>query len=58
MVEHKVIGNTDKFTLAIGKYAFISCKYIPKDYLESFLEYCSEKDKEIILKYLKKQINE
>jgi hypothetical protein len=58
-IEHKVIGNSKKFTLAIGKYAFTPCEYIPKDYLQWLLEsMASEQDKEIILKYLVNQKNE
>jgi hypothetical protein len=54
MIEHLVIGNSNKFTLALGKYAFTPCDKIPKDYLESIVESnISDKDKEIILKYLK-----
>ena len=53
-IEHLVIGNSNKFTLALGKYAFTPCDYIPKDYLQSIVESnISDKDKEIILKYLK-----
>lgn len=57
-IEHKVIGDSEEFTFAIGKYAFVSCQYIPEDYLESFLGCCSEKDKEIISKYINKKNNE
>ncbi len=52
-IEHKVIGNSKNFTLAIGKYAFTPCEYIPKNYLEWLLEsMASEQDKEIISEYL------
>ena len=53
VVEHKVIGNSQKFTLALGKYAFTPCEYIPKEYLECLIKTnISDKDKKIILKYL------
>lgn len=53
-IEHLVIGDSNKFTLALGKYAFTPCDYIPKDYLQSIIDSnASEKDKEIISKYLK-----
>ena len=53
VVEHRVIGNSDKFTLELDKYAFTPCEYIPKDYLKNLIKSeISEKDKEIILKYL------
>ena len=59
MIEHRVIGNADKFTLAIGEYAFTPCESIPKQYLERLISSnISEKDKEIIEKYLKIQKNE
>jgi len=55
-IEHIVIGDCKSFKLALGKYAFISCDYVPKEYLESLLESeISAHDKEIILKYIKKQ---
>lgn len=54
-VEHIVIGDCKSFKLALGKYAFVSCDYIPKEYLKSLLESSiSEKDSEIILKYINK----
>lgn len=54
-LEHLVIGNYQKFTLALGKYAFVPCNYIPKEYLEELLlSNLSDKDKKIILKHLKK----
>jgi len=54
-IEHLVIGNSEKFTLALGKYAFTPCDYIPKEYLEQLVESnISDKDREIILKYLNK----
>ena len=54
-IEHIVIGDCKSFKLALGKYAFISCDYVPKEYLESLLESeISAHDKEIILKYIKK----
>jgi len=53
VVEHQVIGNSQKFTLALGKYAFTPCEYIPKEYLECLIKTnISDKDKKIILKYL------
>jgi len=55
-IEHIVIGDCKSFKLALGKHAFISCDYVPKEYLESLLESeISAHDKEIILKYIKKQ---
>ena len=54
-IEHITIGNNKSFKLALGKYAFVSCDYIPKEYLQELLELnISEKDKEIISQYLKK----
>jgi hypothetical protein len=54
-IEHIVIGDCKNFKLALGKYAFISCDYIPKEYLENLLESnISEKDREIILNYINK----
>jgi len=54
-IEHLVIGNSEKFTLALGKYAFTPCDYIPKEYLEQLVESnISDKDREIILKHLEK----
>jgi len=54
--EHIVIGDYKSFKLALGKYAFISCDYIPKEYLKSLLEsQISDEDREIILKYIKNQ---
>jgi hypothetical protein len=56
VVEHQVIGNSQKFTLALGKYAFTPCEYIPKEYLECLINTnISDKDKEIILNYINKQ---
>lgn len=53
-IEHIVIGDYKSFKLALGKYAFISCEHIPKEYLKNLLESnISEKDKETVLKYLK-----
>ena len=53
VVEHQVIGDSEKFTLALGKYAFTPCECIPKEYLECLINTnISDKDKEIILKYL------
>jgi hypothetical protein len=55
VVEHQVIGNSQKFTLALGKYAFTPCDYIPKEYLECLINTkISDKDKEIILEYINK----
>ena len=55
-IESIVIGNSENFKLALGKYAFLSCDYIPKEYLKSLLESgISGSDKEIILSYIKKQ---
>jgi hypothetical protein len=54
-IEHIAIGNNKSFKLALGKYAFVSCDYIPKEYLQGLLESkISDKDKEIISEYLKK----
>jgi len=54
-VEHIVIGDCKSFKLALGKYAFISCDYIPKEYLECLInKNISDKDREIILKYINK----
>ena len=56
VVEHQVIGNSQKFTLALGKYAFTPCEYIPKEYLECLINTnISDKDKELILNYINKQ---
>lgn len=53
-VEHLVIGKSDKFTLALGKYAFTPCDYIPREYLKCLIKTnISDKDKEIITDYLK-----
>ena len=50
-----VIGDCKSFKLALGKYAFISCDYIPKEYLKKLLESnISKKDREIISKYINK----
>ena len=58
-IEHIVIGDCKSFKLALGKYAFISCEHIPEEYLQKLLESnISEKDKEIVLKYIKKSRNE
>ena len=55
-IEHIVIGDCKSFKLALGKYAFISCDYIPKEYLQSLLEsQISDEDREIISKYIKNQ---
>ena len=54
-IEHIVIGDCKSFKLALGKYAFLSCDYIPKEYLKSLLESeISDKDKEIISEYIGK----
>jgi len=54
-IEHIVIGDCKSFKLALGKYAFISCDYIPREYLECLINTnISDKDKEIISKHLKK----
>jgi len=54
-VEHIVIGDCKSFKLALGKYAFVSCGYIPREYLECLINTnISDKDREIILGYLKK----
>jgi hypothetical protein len=55
-IENIVIGNSEKFKLALGKYAFLSCDYIPKEYLKSLLESeISSEDREIISKYINNQ---
>tara|TARA_R110000772_G_scaffold268478_1_gene395697 strand:+ start:470 stop:652 length:183 start_codon:yes stop_codon:yes gene_type:complete len=55
-IESIVIGNSEKFKLALGKYAFLSCDYIPKDYLKSLLESeISDEDRKIISEYSNKQ---
>lgn len=55
MIEHRVIGNADKFTLAIGEYAFTPCESIPEQYLKRLISSnISDKDKEIIYDYLQK----
>tara|TARA_R110002153_G_scaffold10_5_gene99 strand:- start:1377 stop:1544 length:168 start_codon:yes stop_codon:yes gene_type:complete len=55
MIENIVIGNPDKFTLALGKYAFIPSYKIPISYLEWILKQdISESDKEIISKSIEK----
>lgn len=52
-IEHLVIGNSENFKLALGKYAFVPSDYIPKEYLKELLKSnISDKDREIILKYL------
>lgn len=52
-IENIVIGNSEKFKLALGKYAFLSCDYIPKEYLKSLLESeISDYDRGIILEYI------
>lgn len=49
-----VIGAYDKFTLCIGKYAFVPCDKIPEDYLLWLITTeISDDDKAIINKYLK-----
>ena len=54
-IEHIVIGDCKSFKLAMGKYAFVSCGYVPKEYLECLINTnISDKDKEIISEYLKK----
>jgi hypothetical protein len=53
-IEHQVIGNSEKFTLALGAYSFIPCCKIPKEYLLSLCESnISDRDRDIILKYIK-----
>jgi len=55
MIENIVIGNPDKFMLALGKYAFIPSYKIPISYLEWILKQdISESDKEIISKSIEK----
>ena len=55
-IEHVVIGDCKSFKLALGKYAFVSSDYIPREYLECLINTnISDKDREIILKYIKKQ---
>jgi len=52
-IEHIVIGDCKSFKLALGKYAFISCDYIPKEYLKSLLESeISSEDRKIISQYI------
>tara|TARA_R110000803_G_scaffold94396_1_gene162044 strand:+ start:95 stop:268 length:174 start_codon:yes stop_codon:yes gene_type:complete len=54
MIENIVIGNSQKFTLALGKYAFQPSNEIPVSYLEWLLEQnISKSDKEIVLKNIK-----
>jgi len=54
-VEHIVIGDCKSFKLALGKYAFVSCGYIPREYLECLINTnISDKDKKIILNYINK----
>jgi len=56
-IEHIVIGDCRGFKLALGKYAFVSCGYIPKEYFQELLESnISDKDKEIISEYLKNNL--
>jgi len=56
-IEHVVIGDCKSFKLAMGKYAFLSCDYIPKEYLKRLLESkISDKDREIISEYIKNQL--
>ena len=58
-IEHIVIGDCKSFKLALGEYSFISCEHIPKEYLQKLLgSNISEKDKEIVLKYIKNSKNE
>jgi len=48
-----VIGAYDKFTLCVGKYAFVPCNKIPNGYLEWLITTeISDDDKAIINKYL------
>ena len=55
-IESIVIGNSEKFKLALGKYAFLSCDYVPKEYLKSLLESrISDEDREIISEYINRQ---
>jgi len=55
-IEHIVIGDCKSFKLAMGKYAFLSCDYIPKEYLKSLLESkISDEDREIISQYIENQ---
>lgn len=57
-IEHVVIGDCNSFKLAMGKYAFLSCDYIPKDYLKSLLDSeISDEDRKIISEYINKQSN-
>lgn len=52
-IEHIVIGDCKSFKLALGKYAFLSCDYIPKEYLKSLLKSeISDKDRETISEYI------
>lgn len=54
-IEHMVIGNSENFKLALGKYAFTPCGDIPKDYLESIVKSdISDKDRDVIVNYLQK----
>ena len=49
-----VIGAYDKFTLCVGKYAFVPCNKIPEDHLLWLITTeISDDDKAIINKYLK-----
>ena len=54
-IEQMVIGKSDNFTLALGKYAFTPCGDIPKDYLNNLLDLnMSVDDRKIIYDYLQK----
>ena len=56
-IEHIVIGDYKSFKLALGKHAFVSCGYIPREYLECLINTnISDKDKEIISEYLKNNL--
>jgi hypothetical protein len=54
-IDHLVIGNSENFKLALGKYAFVPSDYIPREYLECLIKTdISDIDREIILKHLEK----
>ena len=56
-ISNMVIGNKEKFTLAVGKHAFVPCEEIPISYLFWLRDKAKlhAKDKSVIKAYIKKK---
>jgi len=56
-ISNMIIGNKEKFTLALGKYAFVPCEEIPESYLFWLRDKANlnPSDRSVIKAYLNKK---